>query len=143
MDATSKHAPMPTSSNRAIAWVLVVIAALANIAAYIFNWYVQFWWFDEVIHAYTIFALTLVLALYAYGTVLTGATQHPLLLVITVAAIGVGIGGVWEVAEWLYDLFLTQHNTIKGTPDRLIDLVMDTLGGLVAGWITVKMANHS
>lgn len=143
MNATSKHAPMRTSSNRAIAWVLVAIAAVVNIAAYIFNWYIQFWWFDEVIHAYSIFALTLVLALYAYGTVLTGAAQHPLLLVITIAAIGVGIGGIWEVAEWLYDMLLTQQNTIKGTPDRLIDLVMDTLGGLVAGWLTVRMVARS
>ena len=71
-----------------------------------------------------------------------GATQHPFLLVMTIAAIGVGIGGVWEIAEWLYDMFLTQHNTIKGTPDRLIDLIMDTLGGLVAGWLTIKMVNH-
>lgn len=74
---------------------------------------------------------------------LTGAAQHPLLLVITIAAIGVGIGGIWEVAEWLYDMLLTQQNTIKGTPDRLIDLVMDTLGGLVAGWLTVRMVARS
>ncbi len=130
-----------TGGNSAIAWTLLAIAIVVNIAGYLFNMYSQFWWFDEVIHTYTTFALTLILALYAYDVVLTGAQLHPFLLVLVIGAIGLGLGGLWEVAEWMYDTLLTQKDTIKEAPDRLIDLILDTLGALVAGWVTVSMVN--
>jgi VanZ family protein len=131
-----------TSGNSTLAWTLLAIAVVANIAGYLFNLYSQFWWFDEVIHAYTIFALTLVIALYAYGVVLTGAYRHTFLLILMIAAIGLAIGGLWEVAEWIYDALFTAQNTIKSVPDRLVDLIMDTLGGLVAGWMVVRMVKQ-
>ncbi len=140
MSSTSENRAMSTTpGNSTLAWILLAIAIVANIAGYIFNWYQQFVWFDEVIHAYTIFALTLVIALYAYGAVLTGLEEHTFGLILMITAIGLAIGGLWEVAEWLYDLWFTQQNTIKAVPDRLIDILMDGLGGLVAGWLTVSM----
>jgi len=144
MRSTSdKRAMSTTPGNRTIAWVLLGIAVAANIGGYVFNWYTKFVWFDEAIHAYTIFALTLVLALFAYGAVLTGAHTHAFLLVVVIASIGLAIGGLWEVAEWLYDMLLTRQNTIKSVPDRLIDLVMDTIGGVIAGWVALRMLKRS
>ncbi|HEV2091540.1 MAG TPA: hypothetical protein VGR18_00040, partial [Rubrobacter sp.] len=46
--------------------------ALAAVAGIVFNLYDRFHWYDEVIHAYNFFALTLVAAVYAYGAILTG-----------------------------------------------------------------------
>ncbi len=140
MSSTSENRAMSTSTgNSALAWILLAIAVVVNIAGYMFNLYQQFVWFDEVVHAYTIFALTLVIALYAYGAVLTGVERHTFGLILMITAIGLAIGGLWEVAEWLYDAWITQQNTIMAVPDRLIDLIMDTIGGLAAGWLTVSM----
>ena len=140
MSTTSSNRAMSTTpGNRTLAWILLAIGIAAAVAGIFFGWYSQFWWFDEAIHAYNFFAMTLVLSLYLYGIVLTGAQQHSLVLILTVGLIAVGIGGLWEVAEWLYDIWFTQQSTIKSVPDRLIDLLMDGLGGLVAGWVLVSM----
>ena len=88
-----------TSGNRAIVWVFVVIAILVNVAGYALNLYDRFGWFDEVIHTYTSFTLTLLLALLLYGDVLSGVRRSPLLLVLTVASLGIAIGALWEIAE--------------------------------------------
>lgn len=140
MRSTSENRSMSTTSgNSTLAWILLAIAIAGNIAGFVFNLYDQLRWFDEVIHAYTIFALTLVAALYAYGAVLTGAHAHTFLFILMVTSIGLAIGALWEVAEWLYDWLFASQNTIKSVPDRLIDLIMDTIGGLVVGWLTVSM----
>src|SRR5690242_6035086 len=37
----------------------VVVSALLNGAGYVWNLYQRFWWFDRIIHGYTLFAITL------------------------------------------------------------------------------------
>ncbi len=130
-----------TIGNRIIAWWLLAIAVLANIAGYVFNLYRQFVWFDEVVHAYTIFAITLVLALFLYGAALTGAGDHTLLLVLVIASVGLALGALWEVAEWAYDQVVS-GNAIKGKTDTIIDMIVDTLGALVAGWLASWMVRR-
>lgn len=122
----------------AIAWVLVGIAALGNIAGYLFNLYDKWVAFDEVIHGFTLLAVTLLLGLGTYRSVLTGFTGHGLLLVLMIASFGVAIGAVWEILEWGLDQ-LTPHSTIKGKFDTIIDLVLDMAGSVVAALITLAM----
>ena len=130
---------MSTSQgSRAVVWLIIGIAVLANIAGYMFNLYNQFWWFDEVLHGYTIFAITLLLGLLAYGVVLTGHNNHQLLLVLMIASIGLAIGGLWEVAEWAYDL-TTATNSILGKTDTMIDLITDSVGAVGAGLLSLGM----
>jgi hypothetical protein len=45
-----------SARNRAIVWTVVAIAILANIAGVVWHLYQQFWWFDDVLHVYSIFA---------------------------------------------------------------------------------------
>ena len=47
-----------TPRGRAIAWLLAVALGAANAAGYALDLYARFWWFDRVLHACTIFALT-------------------------------------------------------------------------------------
>ena len=96
---------MHTSArNRAIVWGCISLALLVNIAGSLWNLYERFLWFDEVLHAFTTFALTLPLALLLFGIVLTGSQSRPILFVLTVASLGIAIGTLWEIAEWSYDL---------------------------------------
>ena len=120
------------------AWILLLLAGVANAAGYVFGLWDHPRWFDEVVHGFTILALTLMLGLHLYGRVYTGARTHPLLLTFTIASMGVGIGAVWEVAEWGYDQWAA-GNVILGKWDTITDLVYDTLGALIAGAVATAM----
>jgi hypothetical protein len=130
---------MHTSSrNRAVVWVFVVVAIVVNIAGYALNLYDRFAWFDDVVHTYTSFAITLLLALLLYGDVLSGVRRSPLLLVLTVASLGIAIGALWEIAEWAYDQMVPE-NAILGKTDTIFDLILDSLGALAAGIVGIAM----
>ena len=123
---------------RRIAWGLAVVLTLANVAGYAFDLYARFWWFDRVLHAATILALTYWLAVFVLRRVLTGAGQHRLLLAFVVACVGVAIGAWWEVAEWGFDR-VAPGDVIKGKYDTIIDLVMDTLGAALGAWMSLRV----
>lgn len=128
-----------TAGEKTTAWVLLAVAAAANAAGYFLNWFQQFAWYDDVVHGYTIFALTLLLALYLYGVALTGAADHGLLFVLVAMSVGVAIGAWWEVAEWTYDR-IVEGDVIKGKRDTILDLIWDSIGALVAGIVALAMA---
>ena len=125
-----------TPDGRRIAWALAVVLTLANIAGYAFDLYARFWWFDRVLHAATILALTFWSAVFVLRRVMTDAGQHRLLLAFVVACVGVAIGAWWEVAEWGFDR-VAPGDVIKGKYDTIIDLVMDTLGAALGAWMSL------
>lgn len=127
-----------SSQNRVIVWGFITIAVIANIAGYLWNLYQQIRWFDEVLHAFTSFALTLLLALLLYEMVLSGAQTRPILYVFTVASLGIAVGVLWEIAEWAYEQIMPGNN-ILGKTDTMIDLIMDILGAVVAGILSMGM----
>ena len=128
-----------TRANKILAWVLAGPGVLAAIASVVFGLYDVFFWFDEALHAYNFFALTLLMAVYAHGAVLTGEREHRFLLVLTVAAIGLGLGGLWEIVEFCYDHCIVKPNAILAKIDTMIDRSLDTLGALVAGLVLLRM----
>ena len=134
---------MHTSSrNRAIVWGCLAVALLVNIAGYVWDLYERFIWFDEVLHGFTTFALTLPIALLLYDVVLKGARTQPVLFVLTVASLGVAVGVLWEIAEWAYDQMVPE-DAILGKLDTIIDLIMDIIGGVVAGVLSVGMIKEA
>ena len=128
--------------NKAVVWGCMIIALLANIAGYAWNLYSRIRLFDEILHGFTTFALTLPIALLLYQVTLTGAHTRPLLFVLTVASLGLAIGAVWEIAEWAYDQ-IVPGNVILGKNDTIIDLMVDTLGSIVAGIVSVGMVRRT
>ncbi len=120
-------------------WVLLIIALVVNAAGFFLNWYDKFAWFDKVDHGFTTFALTLYLGFYLVGKVLTGSQRHRVLFVLVVASLGLAVGTVWEFAEWAYDEVVPGDN-IKGKFDTITDLMMDTLGALLAGVACLGLA---
>ena len=128
--------------NQAIVLGCLVIAMLANIAGYVWNLYNQIRLFDEILHAFTTFALTLPIALLLYQVILIGANSRPILFILTVACLGLAIGAVWEIAEWAYDQ-IVPGNVILGKNDTIIDLMVDTIGSIIAGIVSVGMVRST
>ncbi len=127
--------------NRLVAWSLLAVGLLASAASSIFGLYKVIAWYDEALHLYLTFAFTLVLALYAYGALVTGLRRHAVLLILTLAGLGLGLGAGWEWIEWLYDSY-TGVNSIKGKQDTMIDLSMDGIGGLLAGIVSIPLLHR-
>lgn len=125
-----------------IAWGAMTVAILVNAAGYLLDLYERFWWFDDAVHTYTSFTLSLLLALLLYGRVLDGARNYSVLFVLAVAVLGGGIGALWEIAEWGYDQWVPE-NAILGKTDTMIDLILDTIGALAAGIVSLWMIRSS
>ena len=127
------------SRARKSAWISLLLAAAVNAAGYALGLWHSPLWFDEVVHGYTTFALTLVLAFHLHGRVYTGARTHPATVTLAVASLGVAIGAVWEIAEWAYDQWIAPGNAILGKWDTITDLAYDTLGALVAAAVATAV----
>lgn len=128
-----------TKTEKGLVWGLAIFGALVAIASIVFGLYQVFPWFDEALHAYNFFALTLLLAVYAYGAVLTGGREHWFLLMLAITAFGLALGALWEIAEFAYDRLLAAPSVILPKFDTMIDMILDTAGGLVAGLVLLWM----
>lgn len=128
----------PTQRGRAIAWVLAAVMLLANVAGYMFDLYQRFWWFDRILHACTLFALTFWAAVFLCGKALNVMTDHGLIRLLLIASVGVAVGAWWEVVEWGVDQ-VRPANVIKGKYDTVLDLIMDSLGAVLAAWLSLKV----
>lgn len=126
------------ATGRIIAWVLLIAMGLINVAGYAFDLYQRFWWFDRVLHACTILAMTLWLAIFVFNTTLNSKLDGSLLYICLVASVGVALGALWEVAEWGFDLVMA-GDLIKGKHDTMLDVVMDTIGAILAGILALRL----
>jgi len=70
--------------------------------------------------------------------VFIGRRSHPVLLFFALTFVGVGMGGVWEMFEWVFDA-MTVANSIKGKYDTMLDLVVDTAGAAVAAIMYIAL----
>lgn len=119
----------PTTRGRALAWTLAALALAANVAGYAFDLYQRAWWFDRVLHAGTILAITFWLALFVCARSLHPRNGRSILGMFLLACVGIALGALWEVGEWGADLVLP-GDVIKGKNDTVMDLIMDTAGAL-------------
>jgi hypothetical protein len=125
-----------STAGKAIAWLAAAAAALANAAGYALDLYQQFWWFDRLLHAFTIFAITLWLAVIAFAP--SFRRGHAVRTFFLVASVGLAVGALWEVAEWAYDQVAPQ-DVIKGKFDTVLDLIMDTIGAALAALLCHRL----
>ncbi|RAM48754.1 MAG: hypothetical protein C6Y22_25980 [Hapalosiphonaceae cyanobacterium JJU2] len=125
---------------------LFVVAALLNAAGWVWGLFYMPGPYDEIVHAYTTFAITLALSFLVYSSMLNIFRNHKLLYMVTIASFGIAIGALWEITEWSAGKILPTE-VIGSLNDTIIDLVMDTLGaGLAAAlslWVLQKWTSHN
>ncbi|NDJ20507.1 hypothetical protein GS682_02385 [Nostoc sp. B(2019)] len=115
---------------------LFVLAALLNATGWVWNLFGMPGPYDEIVHAYTTFAITLALSFLVYGSMLNIFRNHTVLYLVTITSFGIAIGALWEVTEWTAGKILSTE-VIESLDDTIIDLVMDSLGAGLAALISL------
>lgn len=101
--------------------LLFVIAALANGAGWVWEWYTEVIGYDEVVHAYTTFAASLSLGFALFYS--ARAHLRTVAFGIAIVTMGIAAGAIWEMFEWL----------IINVKDPVVDLMVDSIGAILAG----------
>jgi VanZ family protein len=121
--------------------LLFVIAALINAAGWAWNLYNQPGLYDEIAHFYTMFAITLAAGYMLFNELMRGFKGHRLLFLVIVTSLGIAIGALWEVAEWLAD-FVVARQIISGLDDTITDIILDSAGALLAAFANLWGLNE-
>ncbi len=88
-------------------------------------------WFDNVVHVWTTFVITLLVGFVGERTALTSLRKQPWLYMIVIGSLGVSVGVLWEFIEWLFDTYVRIHQIIT-LYDLITDLALDSIGAIVA-----------
>ncbi|MCY7366581.1 MAG: hypothetical protein LH474_00310, partial [Chamaesiphon sp.] len=116
--------------------LLFALAAVLNAGGWVWNWFDVIGPYDEIVHGFTIFALTLTLSFLVYRPLMPVFRCHTLLYLVTIASFGIAIGGLWEIGEWSAGkIFPTQ--VIGSVDDTATDLIMDTIGAVLAALLSL------
>ena len=117
--------------------LIFVIAALINAGGWAWDLYNQPGPYDEIAHFYTIFAITLAAGFLLYDELMESFNTHRVLFVISVASLGIALGALWEVIEWLAD-FATPKQIVSGLFDTITDIILDSGGAIVAALLNLR-----
>ena len=111
---------------------LVSIAAVLNAFGFVFHLYEKVPAYDNVAHACTIFAVTLVFYELVYHDALYETPRHILLL--SVFSFGTAVGAVWEIIEWSVEVIF-DIQVVFGLDDTATDLITNSTAALLAALV--------
>lgn len=100
-----------------------------------FNLYDRILYYDKFAHLVTEFVLTLLAANILVK--INGHTKNkPWLFFVYVASIGITLGVIWEIIEWLLTFYFPPTFAYTAT-DTATDLIVDVIGAVLAGWLSI------
>ncbi len=115
---------------------LFVLAALLNAGGWIWGWFYLSGPYDEITHAFTMFAIALALSFLVYQPMFKVFRQHTWLYCLNVTSFGIAIGALWEITEWAAGCVVGSR-VIGSLNDTIVDLIMDALGSGLAALISL------
>lgn len=105
-------------------------------------------WYDKALHLSSSVLIALLGFLAIYVLHLTHRTRfHPILDAIAILLVTLGIGALWEIAEYGVDHLFARAT--QGSPglspidDTMFDLMMDGLGGILGAVLGPLYMRHS
>lgn len=98
------------------------------------NYYIRFWWFDELLHISSGILIGLIGFVIIYFFLYTNRVEtNPLLIVVFSVSFSLAAGAIWEIFEFLMDLSFGFNMQKSGLVDTMTDLMVDFLGAFVVG----------
>jgi hypothetical protein len=116
--------------------LIFVSAALINAGGWAWDLYNKPGPYDEIAHFYTIFAITLATGYMLYSELMESFINHRVMFVVTIASLGIALGALWEVVEWLAD-FAIPKQIVSGLFDTITDIILDSAGATVAALVNL------
>jgi len=142
--ARSLDAGIPLELELVLLWLMLADMTLGNL----FGLYVRVPWFDKALHLGNSVLIGAIGFLAIYVLHLTGRTRfHLWLAAVAILLVTLGIGAVWEIAEYAVDKLLGRRT--QGSPgmsaldDTMIDLILDALGGVLGAILGSLYIRHS
>ncbi len=138
--AHSIHVSFPASFQI----MLLIFIFGAQFLGEIFDFYERFWWWDLVLHGWSGVLLGTIGFLLVY--ILNEASGvriviSPFFVAFFALCFAVTCGVVWEVFEYLMDVFLGTNMQKSGLHDTMGDLIIDSVGALfvaINGYLTLR-----
>lgn len=122
--------------------ILFVMVVLQLVIGETLNFYDNVPYFDKFVHFMLPFFLGFIATMFAYTLRATGALKAgiaPTMFVIFMTTLG--IGAIWEIIEYLADVFLGTYlqgsHTASPLVDTMNDLIVDTMGGVFGALLTL------
>jgi hypothetical protein len=136
-------AGVPLEIELGLLWFMVTDMTLGNwLGLY------QLTWYDKALHLSNSVLVALLGFLAIYVLHLTHHTRfHPILDAIAILLVTLGIGAVWEVAEYGVDQLFARRS--QGSPglsvidDTMFDLMLDGVGGILGALLGPLYIRHS
>jgi hypothetical protein len=121
--------------------LIFMIAALINAGGWTWDLYNKPGPYDEIAHFFTMFAITLAFGFLLYRELMESFYKRRWLFVVTIASLGIAIGALWEVGEWLAD-FVVPKQIVSGLFDTITDIMLDSAGALLAALLNLHGLNE-
>ena len=121
--------------------LIFMIAALINAGGWAWDLYNQPGPYDEIAHFFTVFAITLAFGFLLYRELMESFYNHRVMFVLTIASLGIALGTLWEIIEWLAD-FVVAKQIVSGVFDTVTDLILDSAGALLAALLNLYGLNE-
>jgi hypothetical protein len=137
------EAGVPLELELGLLWLMVADMTLGNwLGLYQLSWY------DKALHLSNSVLVALLGFLAIYVLHLTHRTRfHPILDALAILLITLGLGALWEIAEYGVDRLFARAS--QGAPglsaidDTMFDLMMDGLGGILGAVLGPLYIRHS
>ena len=98
------------------------------------DYYNRFWWFDLLLHGSSGILIGMVGFVIIYFFLYTNKiTANPLMIVIFSVSFSLAAGAIWEIFEFMIDLFFGFNMQKTGLVDTMSDLIVDFLGACIVG----------
>jgi hypothetical protein len=121
--------------------LIFMVAALINAGGWAWDLYNKPGPYDEIAHFFTMFAITLAFGFLLYRELMESFYDHPVRFVLTIASLGIAIGALWEVTEWLAD-FVIPKQIVSGLFDTITDIILDSAGAVLAALLNLRGLNE-
>lgn len=113
----------------------VIACLMTMVLAAVLGWgldlYGRIWWYDDLVH----FASSLVGVIAIARLTLPRFRADSVLLLLTALWLAwLGIGSLWEIAEWTSDQ-LTGTGHSRGYADTMADMILNSAGSALGVWV--------